>query len=185
MTPSLEWLAFATGAVAVFLGVRENPWTWPVGFVNAALYGIVFVESKLYADAGLQVVYAVLALYGAQQWLRGGATGKGVAVRHVRPREGLVLAGLAASGALLLATLLRRTDASFPTLDSVLTGGSLAAQWMTAKKWVECWTVWLAVDVVYVGLFAAKALYLTAGLYALFCGLAVMGARRWRRGLVT
>lgn len=179
----LEALAVLTGAAAVYLSVRENPWTWPVGLVNAALYAAVFAQAKLYADAGLQGVYAVLSVYGAYQWLQGGADRRALSVSRVRKKEGLSLALAGTLVAGTLALLLRHTDASLPALDSGLTGASLVAQWMMARKLLESWAVWIAVDVLYVGMFVYKALFLTAGLYALFLVLAVMGHRRWRRAL--
>jgi nicotinamide mononucleotide transporter len=45
---------------------------------------------------------------------------------------------------------------------------------------VQCWALWIAVDVIFVGLFLYKGLYLTAALYALFTVIAVQGWREWR-----
>jgi nicotinamide mononucleotide transporter len=45
--------------------------------------------------------------------------------------------------------------------------------------------VWIAVDVLYVGMFIFKGLYLTAGLYAVFLGLAIKGYLDWRRSMET
>jgi nicotinamide mononucleotide transporter len=73
------------------------------------------------------------------------------------------------------------TDASLPWLDASLTGFSLIAQLWMAQKRVECWVLWLVVDVIYVGLFAYKNLYLTALLYLVFVGLAARGWFAWRR----
>jgi nicotinamide mononucleotide transporter len=50
-----------------------------------------------------------------------------------------------------------------------------------AQKRIENWPLWLVLDVLYVGLFVYKELYLTAGLYGLFCLLALHGWRQWRR----
>ena len=55
-----EGLGFATGAVNVWLIVRENPWNWPIGLANNFFYFIVFWESRLYADMGLQSVFFAL-----------------------------------------------------------------------------------------------------------------------------
>jgi nicotinamide mononucleotide transporter len=43
--------------------------------------------------------------------------------------------------------------------------------------------VWLVVDVGYVAMYAYKHLFLTAGLYLVFLGLAVMGLVEWRKSL--
>lgn len=186
MTPvdPLELLGVLTGVVAVWLTVRQNVWCWPVGLVNVALFAVVFARARLYADAGLQGVYFALCLYGWWAWLHGGRDRGPLAVTRSPRRERLALAVLAVAGAALLGTLLHRgTDASFPYLDSALTAGSLAAQWLQARKRLENWLVWIAVDVVYVGMYVAKELHLTALLYAGFTALAVAGLREWRRSL--
>ncbi len=54
---------------------------------------------------------------------------------------------------------------------------------MQTRKWWENWLVWIAVDVVYVGIYVVKRLYLTAGLYGVFLALALVGLRSWRRSM--
>jgi nicotinamide mononucleotide transporter len=97
------------------------------------------------------------------------------------------LAGLGVAGlvfALTLGAVLRRaTDAALPFLDSTLSSYSIVAQVMMTRKWLEYWALWIALDVVYVGMFVFKRLYLTAGLYAVFLVLAVLGLFEWRRSL--
>ena len=50
-----------------------------------------------------------------------------------------------------------------------------------AQKRLENWLLWIILDVIFVGLFIHKDLYLTAALYALFTLLAVHGWRQWQR----
>ena len=177
-----EILAAITGIISVYLSTRENIWSWPTALVNVTLYFVVFLEAKLYADMGLQVVYFALSLYGWYEWLYGGENRTELHVSRVTRSLGvrLTLVGLAAT--VVLGTALARfTDAALPYLDSATTSTSLVAQWMMTRKIVENWAVWVAVDVVYVGMFLYKSLYLTAGLYAVFFVLAVMGYRDWKR----
>ena len=174
------------GAIAVFLTARENVWCWPVGLANVLLYVVVFHEARLYADMGLQVVYAALCVYGWYAWLHGGKDRGELAVSRTpgRWRAPLFLAG-AAAAALLGFLLKRHTDAALPYWDSSTTAFSLVAQWMQTRKWLENWRVWIAVDVVYVGMYLYKDLRLTAALYAVFLALAVMGDREWRKSLAS
>lgn len=178
----LELAGVATGVIAVALTVAEKPLCWPLGMVNVALFAVVFARARLYADAGLQVVYFVLCAYGWWQWLHGGRGGGKLEVGRVPVRVAAALAAGAAAFALALGTLLARaTDAAFPFLDSALAAGSLAAQFLQARKWLESWALWIALDVVYVGLYVAKQLQATALLYLLFVALAVAGHLSWRR----
>ena len=72
LTTTLEAVSFVTGALCVWLVVRENVWNFPIGLVNVAVFSVVFFQSRLFADAGLQVVYFVLGIMGWTLWLRGG-----------------------------------------------------------------------------------------------------------------
>ena len=179
-----EVLAVITGIISVYLSTRENIWSWPTALVNVTLYFVVFYETKLYADMGLQAVYFALSLYGWYEWLYGG---ENRTARHVSrtPRSlGVRLAVIGIACAAMLGTLLARfTDAALPYIDSATTSTSLVAQWMMTRKILENWAVWVAVDVVYIAMFIFKRLYLTAGLYAVFLVLAVMGYVQWKRSL--
>jgi len=179
-----EVLAVVFGIVSVYLSTREHIWSWPTALVNVGLYFVVFYEAKLYADMGLQVVYFGLSLYGWYEWLYGGANRTELHVSRTTRPLGVRLLIIGIVCAAVLGTLLARfTDAALPYVDSATTSTSLVAQWMMTRKILENWAVWMAVDVVYVGMFIYKHLYLTAGLYTVFFVLAVMGYVQWKRSL--
>jgi len=179
-----EVLAVVTGIISVYLSTRENIWSWPTALVNVALYFVVFYETKLYADMGLQVVYFALSLYGWYEWLYGGENRTELRVSRTSQALGVRLAIIGIACAVVLGTLLARfTDAALPYIDSATTSTSLVAQWMMTRKILENWAVWAAVDVVYIAMFVFKRLYLTAGLYTVFLVLAVMGYVQWKRSL--
>ncbi len=181
---ALELAGVATGVLAVAFTVRRSLWCWPVGIVNVGLFAIVFWRVGLLADAGLQLVYLALCVYGWWQWSHGGPAGGELPVGRA-PRKILGgLLGAAALFALALGALLSRVpSASWPWLDATLAAGSLAAQALQTRKWIENWAVWIAVDLAYVGLYLAKNLFATAALYAMFTVLAVAGLLAWRRAL--
>jgi nicotinamide mononucleotide transporter len=180
----LETLAAVFGAVSVYLSVKENVWSWPTAIVNVTLYILVFWRAKLYADMALQVVYIGISLYGWHQWLHGGAGRTALPVTRLTRRVAAALVGIGAVSVLLLGTILGRyTDAALPWLDSTTTATSLIAQWMMAKKILENWLVWVAVDVVYIGMFLFKSLTLTAVLYAVFLVLSATGYLQWKKSL--
>jgi nicotinamide mononucleotide transporter len=180
----LESAAVLFGIVSVYLSVRENIWSWPTAIVNVTLYIFVFYRARLYADMALQVVYIGISLYGWYEWLHGGRGKSRLAVSRGTRRLSLLLAGIGVVAAAILGTLLARyTNAAIPYLDSTTTTTSLIAQWMMARKILENWLVWVAVDVVYIGMFVYKSLILTAGLYAVFLVLSLMGYFQWRRSL--
>jgi nicotinamide mononucleotide transporter len=178
----LEIVAALFGAAAVYLATRESVWSWPVALVNVALYTVVFYQARLYADMGLQVVYFALSLYGWYNWLHGGQRRSVLHVSRASPRLLLPLLALVAVCSYSLGYVLAtHTDAVLPYLDSALTVASLAAQWLMTRKVLECWLLWIAVDVVYVPMFVSRGLPATALLYAVFLVLAVLGFIEWRR----
>ena len=183
---SLELVAALFGAVSVYLSVRQNIWSWPTAIVNVGLYALVFYEAKLYADMGLQVIYLLLSIYGWYEWLYGGENRTELRVTRTSPKLGALLVVIALSGSAVLGVMLRRsTDAALPFMDSFLSSTSLVAQWMMTRKKLENWLVWITVDVLYVGMFVYKHLYITAGLYTVFLGLAVRGYIDWRRSMTS
>lgn len=179
---ALEIAAALFGVVSVWLSTRQNIWSWPTAIVNVGLYTVVFFQSRLYADMGLQVIYLVLSIYGWYEWLYGGERRTPLRVSRASRRLLLVLLVLNVVTWVALASALHRyTNAVLPWLDSLLTTTSLVAQFMMTRKILENWLVWIAVDVAYVPMFIARGLYPTAALYAVFLVLAVVGYRDWRR----
>ncbi|MBK9088204.1 MAG: nicotinamide mononucleotide transporter [Holophagales bacterium] len=181
-----EIAGFVFGVLAVWLTAKESPWCWPTGLVNVSLYIVVFWQAKLYADMGLQVVYVVVCLYGWWEWLHGGAGGGRLSVSRAPRRTLAALTVAGAAFAVFLGFALHRgTDAALPFWDSTTTAYSLVAQWLQTKKQIETWWFWIAVDVVYIGVYAVKGLWLTALLYAIFLALCLVGLKEWKRSLAT
>ena len=176
-----EVAGFVTGGLCVWLVVRRNIWNFPVGIANNVFFVVLFLEAGLYADAGLQVVYIALGLLGWYWWLRGGEDRTQLHVRHT-PRLAwpLVIAGIAAGTWFLQWLLVSHTNSTVAGWDALTTAMSLAAQIMLNRKWIGNWIVWVAADVIYVVLYAAKDLWLTSALYVVFLVMCVIGLRQWR-----
>ena len=181
----LEVVACVLGIWMVVCNARVNPLAWPLAITSSALYALLFAHSRLYGEAGLQLVFIGVGLWGWWQWLRGtGDDGRPLVVRQLRPAQRWWLLGATLAAWPLLGLLLARsTDSDVPYLDALPTVGSLAGQWLLARKWVENWPVWVLVNLVSIGLFAVKGLWLTVALYAVFAVMALWGWQAWRRRL--
>lgn len=180
----LEPLAVATGIISVYLSVRQNIWSWPTALVNVTLYFFVFRAANLYADMGLQVFYFALSVYGWYEWLYGGEKRTELKVSRVTPKLAGILLAITIAGVAVLDAVLRQTPDTVPFLDSVTSTASIVGQWMMTKKILENWTVWIAVNVLSIGMYIYKGLNQTAGLYAGFLVLAIMGYIKWRRSYI-
>jgi nicotinamide mononucleotide transporter len=186
---SLSWTeiaGFVTGALCVWLVARQNVWNWPIGILNNVAFLVLFMSSGLYADAGLQVIYIALSVYGWWAWLRGGVSHTELPVSRTTAGQWWVLLGCGVAGTVVLTwVLVRYTDSIVPLADAVTTVLSLLATWGQARKKLESWWLWIAADVIYVPLYAYKDLWLTGILYVGFLALCVVGLVGWRASLRT
>lgn len=179
----LEIVAFGLSIWMVLCNLRVDPTGWPLAIAASLLYALLFADSRLYGEASLQIVFVGAAAWGWWQWLRAtDASGQRLHVRSLSSRgRWLALAVTVLLWPLLALLLMRTTDSDVPFLDALPTVGSLVGQVLLARKYVENWPVWVAVNLFSIGLFAYKALWLTVLLYAVFVVLAVAGWRAWQR----
>lgn len=179
----VEVFGFVTGAVCVWLTVKENIWSWPIGLANNVFFILLFLDARLYADMGLQVVYIVLGILGWYWWLRGGTGKTKLLVNRTPVRQWFVILPLAALATYGMTNYLASIGDSAPFLDALTTVLSLVAQYLLSRKYLENWIVWITADVIYIGLYFAKALPLTAVLYAMFLMMCIAGFKRWSASL--
>jgi nicotinamide mononucleotide transporter len=179
----LEIVAFVLAIAMVVFNIRVNPWGWPLAIVSSLLYFALFWNSKLYGDASLQIFFALVAVWGWWQWLRGTrADGSVLQVRVLGARgRWLALAALALAWPATGWFLKTHTDTDVPWWDAFPTAASVLGQWLLGRKYVENWPTWVAVNVVGVALFAYKGLWLTVILYAVFIAMSFVGWRAWAR----
>jgi nicotinamide mononucleotide transporter len=181
---SMELLGFATGGVCVWLAARENIWNWPIGLANNIFYLVVFWRAGLYADSGLQIFYFAIGVYGWWMWARAGLGHRELPATNIPAAQSTLMLVVTVLCAVLLYIGLRRyTNSTVPLGDAITTALSLVAQYMLGRKWLENWLVWIAADVIYVGLYGYKHLYLTALLYAIFIAMCIAGYRTWKKGM--
>ena len=178
----LELAAFVAALAMVLANLRVHPVAWPLAIFSSAAYAVLFAQSKLYGEATLQWLFIALAVWGWWQWLRGTSHGGALRVRHLRRHQRWQALGATLLAWPLLGLLLARvTDSDVPYFDALPTVASITGQILLGRKLVENWPTWVAVNVVSVGLFAYKGLWLTALLYGLFALLALWGWRHWQR----
>lgn len=179
----LELVAFVLSLVMVALNLRVSHWAWPFSVLSSLLYGVLFARSRLYGEAGLQVVFVVLSLWGWWAWWRdhdAPDAAQGVRVLGPKGRLAAVL-GWALMWPALGLLLARLTDSDVPYGDALPTAGSVVGQVLLGLKLVENWPCWLVVNLLSMVLFAHKGLWLTVCLYGIFAVLSVVGWLSWRR----
>lgn len=191
----LELAAFGFALACVLCTVYEVHWGWPLLVASSALYGWLFFLNRLYGDVAVQAYFALSSLWGWWEWVFGRRAaqagtdpGGGAPPAPAAPLAIARLSGRGRARILLLwlgcwplagALLARFTDTDVAWFNGFSTSGSFIAQALMGLKYIECWPLWVAVDLASAALYATKSLWLTSVLSLIFTGLALVGWRRW------
>jgi nicotinamide mononucleotide transporter len=181
---AMSWLEIASVAFALaylVLAIRQNILCWAAALISTLLSLALFFDARLYPETALQVFYAVMAVYGWYQW----RPGEGAAAELPVSVWPMSYHALAIGGtfvvALALGSVLSRTNAAFPYLDSFTSVAAVITTYMVAKKVLENWVYWLVIDGLTLYIYWQRALYLYAALFVIYLVLVVIGFYRWHR----
>ena len=181
MSP-LEIFAVVISVIGVSLTVLRNMWCWFFNLIAFVLYAYLFYEYKLYGETILQFFFMGMNVYGFYFWLKAKHIDHEISIAPISRTHVILQMIMAAVGGLMFGLTLKYfTEASLPILDAQLAAFSLLATYWTSRKHIATWVLWVFVDIIYVGMFYYKALFLTAGLYAAFVLLAAFGWWQWTK----
>ena len=199
----LDLITAVLGLMYIFLEVRVSIWMWVVGFVMQLLGIVVYYQKGLYADCGMEFYYLAMTVYGFWAWTRKSPTpnpscngvepdssaqptplpdwrGSGVGLLPTRLYLPALLV-LCLLWVLIWWLLVTFTNSTVPVADSFTTAMSIVGIWALARKYVEQWLLWIAVDTVSCYLYFLKEIPFKGSLYALYVIIAIVGFFRWRR----
>jgi len=176
-------LALAT----VWLALRRSMLAWPVQILGSVLLLVASLNVHLAGNAARQVVIIASASWGWATWRRSRARTGAITVRWATWPERAVLGSVMVLGTAAFGALLKATDASFypgapwwmVLADAWIFVGSVTAMYAQARRYVEFWFVWLAVDLVGVPLAVHSKLYFSGIVYGIFFVLVLVGIRDW------
>lgn len=186
---SRYWLDITTTALGlayIILEYRASLWLWVVGFLMQSLGIVLYYQKGLYADCGMEFYYLAVTIYGFFAWQFGKKGGRQhdrqLPITHF-PRRAVAIWVVATVviWAAIYYILAYHTDSRVPIADSFTTALSIVGIWALARKYVEQWLIWIAVDVVTCCLYYYKDIPFKASLYALYVIIAIMGYRKWRK----
>ncbi|MCA1563636.1 MAG: nicotinamide riboside transporter PnuC [Acidobacteria bacterium] len=176
----LETLAVVTSAWTTWLLANNRVLGWWIGLVAVVLYAVVFYRVRLFAEVVLQGIYFVTSLQAIFIWLRGGADHHGRPVGRMPPAWNVLAAVFVVLSTLAAWRVLIAVRGAAPFWDALTMILSLVAHLYLMGRYVESWYIWIIVDIIYIPLFASRGLFLTAGLYATFLAMAVVGLRNFQ-----
>lgn len=178
----LQIVGTTLGLIYLWLEYKANIWVWVIGAIMPMVHGVLYLNSGIYADAAMQLYYVAAGIYGLAVWKRHPKDSSSGRIKHTPLRWILPLVAIyVVLHVAIYFVLTDFTDSRVPFFDSMSTALSIVAMWMLSRKLVEQWLVWLVVDMISVGLYLYKGIPLTAGLYAVYCVLAIVGYVRWLR----
>ncbi|AQA23498.1 nicotinamide mononucleotide transporter PnuC family protein [Rhodococcus sp. MTM3W5.2] len=178
------------GIASAIGGMKRVVWAWPVGIAGNALLFTVFMgalfhtpqELNLYGQAGRQLMFISVSVYGWTQWVRSRhESGQAVQPRWAPPRDRLLLVLAMAAGTVAFAQIFARLGSYGPWAEAWIFMGSMLATYGMARGWTEFWLIWIAVDVVGVPLLLKAGYYPSAILYLVYAGFVVWGFAVWLR----
>jgi len=178
----VELAGTIASAICVYLAVKQNIWTWFWGAIGVALFGPLFYHYQLYSDAGLQILFFLpIQFLGWYWWMKKGPNANDdLPVTSLEPKTfGYIILAILAAASVNGLYMATQTDAAFPYVDALTTWMSIAAQILMIRKVVESWYLWVAMDIIAIGVYFAKGLVVVSGLYVLFLVLATMGGIAW------
>ena len=183
----LEIVGLISGLLCVWLLIRENILTFPIGLIYAVVTVIVVARANLFADVILNLYYVVMNAYGWYFWIYGGRDRREASellVGWVPKTQWAPIVLVLLSGTALMGWYFAtQTSAALPYPDSFTTVASFIAMWMSARKYLESWILWFVIDVVQVVLYVVKGIEAYALLYLVYLGMAVVGWMAWRKHL--
>lgn len=191
----LEFFGLISGVLAVILSSLANIWSWPLGLINVTLSFFLFYQVQLYPDMFLQVFFFVTNVMGWWRWAnpKPGEEDrhKELRVSRMPARQLMIYLGMGVVGTLLMALfaqnlhsllpLIFTKPSASPYLDSFITIMSVLATFLMIQKRVECWAVWVLIDVVATYLYYVRDIKFYSLMYFAFCIIASFGLWNWWR----
>ncbi|HKL03736.1 MAG TPA: nicotinamide riboside transporter PnuC [Cryomorphaceae bacterium] len=180
----IEIAAVLFNVAYVLLAARESIWCWPLGILGSGLSIWLFIIAGLYAESVLFTYYVFMGFYGWFAWSRSSAN-SGIEIRtwNWQVHFAVLTGGFIGSYG-VYAALVNFTDAQMPLLDAYTTVFSFIATWMVAKRVLENWVYWIAIDALTIYLYFSRELYIYAVLSAAYTVIAFYGYAAWYKSYI-
>ena len=189
-----EVLGNIFGLLSALGGMRRKMWAWPVGIIGnlllltvflGTLFGTSYGTSNLLGQAGRQIMFIAVSIWGWYRWNQtrhSGSTQAAVIPQWASWKERLFMVAFMLIGTGVLTPIFRALGSYEPVWsDAWIFAGSLLATYGMAKGWVEFWLVWVAVDIVGVPLLWSAGYYASAFMYIFYGAFTLIGFFVWWR----
>ncbi|GAA3973397.1 nicotinamide riboside transporter PnuC [Pedobacter ginsengiterrae] len=189
----LEFFAVLTGIISVTLSAKANIWSWPAGIVNVFLSAFFYYQIQLYPDMFLMVFFFVTNILGWWRWANPKPEEedkkKELKVSFMPRGQFLVWLAVGIAGTILVGTLasqlhnwfplLFNLPSAYPFVDSFILVMSIITTFLMIQKRIECWIIWLLIDVIATYLYFLKGAKFFGVEYFVFTIIAAFALWNW------
>lgn len=169
----------------VILAGRRLVANFYVGYVYNVFLFFLLMAQGLYAVMAIQIIALSINGLGHYRWTHpreNEKDGKGtLAVTRLSPGERMLYCAFTLAVAAAVFLILSRTDDPRPALDSICTAMILLAQWLSAQKKLECWIVWMIVNVLNLVLYLSSGLIFMPIVSALYLANGIWSFVSWKK----
>lgn len=159
-------------------------------------FAILFFQIQLYSDFFEQIYFLITGFYGWWVWStiknkKNGESKNDSSITYNTHRSNVVYVVIIVLGTILMGFVMSHIHewfpklftlpASFAYLDAFTTVMSFAATILMVHKKIECWYLWIFVDIIGIGLYFSKGVIFISLLYVIFLILATKGLLNWRK----
>lgn len=179
----LEFLGAFIGFFYLYYQYKAHPRLWIFGAIMSVIYIVVYIHSKVYFWAGINMYYLSIQLYSIYNWKKLSTKEESDSgIRHFPLKKwGYLFLFTAALSVILSLIAQKYTDSPIPIPEGISTAMSFVAMYLLAKKYMEHWLIWIVVDLFYIFYNAYLGLYGTTVLFVVYTIVAVFGYFKWKQ----
>lgn len=185
----IEIFAVIFGVLSVWYAHKENILVFPFGIINVLIYVYICINARLYANAGINIMYFLTNVYGWYNWSSKSNTEQNLSITRNSRRQNIIWFASSSILYILIVWLLRAAhqndleylNSILPWIDGLNTSLFLCATILMAIKKVESWWFWIAGNIVSIPVYFSQGLYFTSLQYVVFLIIAIIGLKEWNR----
>lgn len=177
-----------SGVICVILTGKGKISAYIFGVINCILYGLISYNQGLYGETMLNILYYLpLQFYGFSIWNKHIDTNNlEVSRLKLTNTERFKKCTLVLLGTIIYGLILKKLNDPMPFIDSFTTVASVFAMWLSCKRFMEQWYLWISVDIVSVYMWWTR--YSIGGdniatllMWIIFLINAIYGFIKWRK----
>jgi nicotinamide mononucleotide transporter len=192
----VELLGTLSGLWCVWLTAKNKISCWPIGVINIVFFFVLFYQVHLYSDMLLQAYFLVTSLYGWYKWnnpktLEYETNNNELKITTLTKNQRIsnvlgviictvLLYSLASNIHNILPDLFPQPAAA-PFRDALCAVMSIFAQLIMTHRKLECWVLWILVDIISCVYYFEVGVVLVGIEYVIFTFIATKGLLDWRK----